>query len=298
MRRFYWIAVWAGAALIFMSGVASATHAANTTNSAERPQPLVQPPAILLARVWHDGFDPADFWVSEKLDGVRAIWDGHTLRFRSGRIVHAPAWFVAALPAQPLDGELWLGRGQFDALSAIVRKTEPVDVEWRTVHYMIFDMPDTEGDFSQRVERMRDVIARADIAWLQVVPQFRVADKAQLKMRYDEVIAGGGEGLMLHRADAPYRAGRSDDLLKLKPAEDAEATVIGYVPGKGRFVGQVGALKVQNAEGKKFRIGSGLNDSLRRHPPPVGAVVTYRYQHLSRDGIPRFPRYWRLREEF
>ena len=162
MRRFYWIAAWVGAALIFMSGVTSAA------NGAERSQPLVQPPAILLAKVWHDGFDPADFWVSEKLDGVRAIWDGRILRFRSGRIVRAPAWFVAALPAQPLDGELWLGRGQFDALSAIVRKTEPVDVEWRTVHYMIFDMPDTEGNFSQRVERMRDVIARADIAWLQV----------------------------------------------------------------------------------------------------------------------------------
>jgi len=244
MRRFYWIAAWAGVALMFMSGVA---HTANAAHSAERPPPQAQPPAILHAKVWRDGFDPADFWVSEKLDGVRAIWDGHTLRFRSGRLVHAPAWFVAALPAQPLDGELWLGRGQFDALSAIVRKTGPVDVEWRTVHYMIFDMPDTEGNFSQRVERMREVVTHADIAWLQMVPQFRVADKAQLKIRYAGVIAGGGEGLMLHRADAPYRAGRSDDLLKLKPAEDAEATVIGYVPGKGRFAGQVGALKVQNA---------------------------------------------------
>lgn len=295
MRRFYWIAALAGAVLIFMPGAASVASAAD---SAEKPQPLVQPPAILLAKIWRDGFDPADFWVSEKLDGVRAIWDGHALRFRSGRTVHAPAWFVAALPAQPLDGELWLGRGQFDSLSAIVRKTEPLDAEWRTVHYMIFDMPDTEGSFSQRVERMREVIAHADIAWLQVVPQFRVADKRQLMARYEEIIAGGGEGLMLHRADAPYRAGRSDDLLKLKPAEDAEATVIGHVPGKGRFTGQVGALEVQNVEGKKFRIGSGLNDSLRRDPPPVGAVITYRYQHLTKDGMPRFPRYWRLREEF
>jgi DNA ligase-1 len=288
MRRFYWIAAVTGFALFFSSGI---TNAADTVETA-------QPPAILLAKIWRDGFDPADFWVSEKLDGVRAIWDGHALRFRSGRTVHAPAWFVAALPAQPLDGELWLGRGQFDALSAIVRKTEPLDAEWRTVHYMIFDMPDTEGSFSQRVGRMREVIAHADIAWLQVVPQFRVADKGQLMARYEEIVADGGEGLMLHRADAPYRAGRSDDLLKLKPAEDAEATVIGHVPGKGRFTGQVGALEVQNAEGKKFRIGSGLNDSLRRDPPPVGAVITYRYQHLTKDGMPRFPRYWRLREEF
>lgn len=257
---------------------------------------------VLLAKVWQHGRDPAAFWVSEKLDGVRAIWDGHQLRFRSGRIVPAPDWFTAVLPAQPLDGELWLGRGAFDALSAIVRKTPPVDAEWRQVRYMIFELPElsgvpgASGSFTQRVEQMRVVVDQAKIPWLQGVPQFRVANAAQLMARYREVIAGGGEGLMLHRADALYHTGRSDDLLKLKPAEDAEAVVIGYLPGKGRYTGMVGALLVENAEGKRFRIGSGLDEATRRHPPAVGATITYRYQQLSVNGIPRFPRYWRVRD--
>ncbi|HEY8856206.1 MAG TPA: DNA ligase [Rugosibacter sp.] len=251
---------------------------------------------VLLAKVWQQGQDPAGFWVSEKLDGVRALWDGHQLRFRSGRIVPAPDWFTAALPAQPLDGELWLGRGTFEALSAIVRKASPVDAEWHQVRYMIFELPDVSGNFSRRVEQMPVVTAQAKIPWLQAVPQFQVVNVAQLMTRYREVIAGGGEGLMLHRADAVYHTGRSDDLLKLKPAEDAEAVIIGYLPGKGRNTGRVGALLVENAEGKRFRIGSGLSDRVRRHPPVLGTTITYRYQQLSKQGIPRFPRYWRVRD--
>ena len=282
---------------IFSALMAGATFVA----TAEEALPVTSVTAankteVLLAKVWQHGQDPAGFWVSEKLDGVRALWDGHQLRFRSGHIVPAPDWFTAALPAQPLDGELWLGRGTFDALSAIVRKASPLDAEWRQVRYMIFELPDFSGNFSQRVEQMRVVTAQAQLAWLQAVPQFQVANAAQLMARYQEVIAAGGEGLMLHRAEALYHTGRSDDLLKLKPAEDAEAVVIGYLPGKGRNKGMVGALLVENAAGKHFRIGSGLNDATRRHPPAVGTTITYRYQELSAKGIPRFPRYWRIRE--
>ena len=254
-------------------------------------------PDILLANNWQEK-DPSGFWVSEKLDGVRAIWDGHVLRFRSGRRVPAPQWFIDALPAQPLDGELWLGRGHFDALSAIVRKAEPVDAEWRQVRYMIFELPGAGGSFSERVRQMRAVTERAQPTWLAAVPQFRVKDRAELMAHYAEVISHEGEGLMLHRADAPYHGGRSDDLLKLKPALDAEAVVVGHVPGKGRLAGQLGALTVQTTDGKRFRIGSGFSAAERRDPPPIGATVTYRYQQLSKAGIPRFPRYWRLREAF
>ncbi|MDO8347563.1 MAG: DNA ligase [Rugosibacter sp.] len=294
MRRFCWIGLLAA---IFFAFAASAVEAANAAESSAFSS-VSLPPDILLAKIWRDEFDPAAFLVSEKLDGVRAVWDGHSLRFRSGRPVPAPDWFVAALPAQALDGELWLGRGRFDALSAIVRKAEPVDAEWRQVRYMIFELPGASGSFSERAAQMRVVTGQAQLAWLAAVPQFRVADRAELMARYAEVIGQGGEGLMLHRADAPYHGGRSDDLLKLKPALDAEAVVVGHVPGKGRLAGQLGALEVQTADGKRFRIGSGLGAAERRNPPPIGATVTYRYQESSKTGIPRFPRYWRLREEF
>jgi DNA ligase-1 len=198
--------------------------------------------ALMHAQRHHDGVDPAAYWVSEKLDGVRAVWDGRVLRFRSGRPIAVPAWFTESFPALPLDGELWLGRGRFDELSGVVRRDAPEDADWQPVLYLLFDLPGAPGDFSQRLARMTRIVSDVGLPWLQVVPQQRVADRAELALRFDEVVAGGGEGLMLHRADAPWTAGRSDALLKLTPFLDAEATVVGHVPGKGRQRGRLGAL--------------------------------------------------------
>lgn len=251
---------------------------------------------VLLARQWDSSGDPTGYWVSEKLDGVRALWDGKRLRSRSGRPIAAPAWFIAALPGVPLDGELWLGRGRFEALSAIVRKQLPRDEEWRPVRYMVFELPGASGDFSARLARIAELVAAADVEWLSAVPQFRVADAPALDRRLREVVAAGGEGLMLHRADAPYLTGRADALFKLKMVDDAEARVVAYLPGKGRYKGMVGALLVEMADGRRFRLGSGLSDALRRKPPPLGSLVTYRYRGLTATGLPRFASYWRLRK--
>jgi DNA ligase-1 len=255
-------------------------------------------PAMLLAEVYAADVDVTHYWVSEKFDGVRAQWDGRALRFRGGGRVPAPAWFTEGFPAVPLDGELWIARGRFDALSGIVRRVEPVDAEWRQVRYLIFELPGAAGDFSTRIRKMQRIVELAAIPWLQVVEQTRVTDRAALMQRLDAVVRAGGEGLMLHRADAPYLAGRSHALLKLKPWQDADAVVVGYVPGKGRYQGMTGALQLEMPDGKRFRIGSGLSDALRRQPPPVGRRITYRYQQLTTNGVPRFPRYLRVREDF
>ena len=255
-------------------------------------------PAMLLAEVYGADIDVSQYWVSEKFDGVRAQWDGRTLRFRGGGIVPAPVWFTAGFPALPLDGELWIGRDRFDALSGTVRKIEPVDAEWRQVRYLIFELPDAAGSFTDRVGQMQQLVAQARLPWLQAVGQTRVASRDALMQRLDAVMRAGGEGLMLHRADAPYLSGRSDALLKLKPWQDAEAIVVGHTPGKGKYQGMTGALQMAMPDGKRFRIGSGLTDALRRQPPPVGTRITYRYQHLTKNGLPRFPRYLRVREDF
>ncbi|KVW93397.1 DNA ligase [Thiobacillus denitrificans] len=255
-------------------------------------------PAMLLAEVYAADVDVTQYWVSEKFDGVRAQWDGRSLRFRGGGIVPAPAWFTAGFPAQPLDGELWIGRDQFDALSGTVRKVEPLDAEWRQVRYLIFELPGAAGSFTDRVTQMQQLVAQAKQPWLQAVGQARVTDRATLMKQLDAVVRAGGEGLMLHRADAPYLTGRSDALLKLKPWHDTEAVIVGHVPGKGKYQGMTGALTMEMPDGKRFRIGSGLTDALRRQPPPLGTRITYRYQHLTKNGLPRFPRYLRVREDF
>ncbi|GAB2180282.1 DNA ligase [Denitratisoma sp. agr-D3] len=259
------------------------------------------PPRLLLAETWSEArsLDLADYWVSEKLDGVRAVWDGHDLRFRSGRPVPAPDWFIAALPAEEaLDGELWLGRQQFDALSATVRKARPVDAEWRLVRYMIFDQPEGAGDFTARLSHLRAVLAQHPAPFVQLIEQFKVPSRKALQRKLREVVAAGGEGLMLHRADAPYRSGRHDDLLKLKPWQDTEAVVVAILPGRGKWTGQMGALLMEMPDGKRFRLGAGFSAEERRNPPAPGTLLTYRYTSLTPAGLPRFPRFWRIRQVF
>lgn len=257
-------------------------------------------PALLLANVLGPHVDVTQYLVSEKFDGVRAVWDGKTLRFRSGRDVPAPAWWLAKLPATPLDGELWLARGKFDELSGIVRTSPAVDTDWRRVNYLIFELPDEAGalgTFEQRYSRIREVVAKAQWASLQVVEQTRVADRAELKRRLDRVVKAGGEGLMLHLANAPYVTGRSDVLLKLKPLLDTEATVVRHIPGKGRNAGRLGALEVRTRDGIVFRLGTGFSDAQRDNPPPVGSLVTYTYRDVTPSGKPRFASFLRVRDD-
>jgi DNA ligase-1 len=254
-------------------------------------------PAILLAEVYRNQVDVANYLVSEKLDGVRAIWDGEALRFRSGKPINAPGWFVQGLPKMPLDGELWIGRGTFERLSGIVRKEVPVDAEWRQVRYMIFELPGAPGNFRERAEAMRRIVRQANVPWLREIEQFSVVDRGSLQKRMNEVVKAGGEGLVLHRADSPYETGRSDSLLKMKPWEDAEAVVIAHQPGRGKYAGMLGALRVRAPDGREFFLGTGFSDEQRRDPPPVGATITYRYRGLTSSGLPRFASFLRMREE-
>jgi len=254
------------------------------------------PPGVLLASVYGDHLDPRLYLASEKFDGVRALWDGHVLRFRSGRVVHAPAAFTAALPPVPLDGEMWLARGRFDALSGIVRSEVPDANAWQQVRYQVFELPGAAGSFAQRAERIRDVVQQAAMPQLHAVEQRPLADRAAMRAHLASVLAQGGEGLVLHRADAPYQTGRSEVLVKLKPHLDSEALVLAHLPGKGKYAGQTGALWVRTPEGREFAIGSGLGDAQRRSPPLIGSSITYRYRDLTSTGLPRFATFMRLHE--
>jgi DNA ligase 1 len=257
----------------------------------------VTPSPVMLANVYHAGIALGDYWVSEKYDGVRGYWDGEKLLTRSGAVIPAPAWFTANWPSTPMDGELWAGRGQFELASGTVRRQPASDEAWRRIRYMVFDVPGQPGTFDQRIPALQHLVAKLDLPWVQAVRQFKVADEAELKRQLDDVVRGGGEGLVLHRGTSLYHAGRDDDLLKLKPYDDAEAKVVGYSPGKGKYEGMLGALLVEWPDGTRFRIGTGFTDEQRRSPPPVGSVVTFRYQGTTSGGKPRFARFMRVRDE-
>lgn len=282
-------------ALLLLSGALqpyALSFAAGQATSAALPEAA----QLLLAQNYSNKFDPVNYLVSEKLDGVRALWDGKILRFRSGRIIHAPAWFTATFPAHALDGELWMGRRSFERLSAAVRRQEPLDAEWKNISYQLYELPNGEGAFSARISHLQASVTQANVSWLQVLPQVQVTDKSALTIKLKQVAQGGGEGLMLHRADALWQTGRSEVLLKLKLQLDAEARVVAHETGQGKYQGMLGALVVETPDGQRFRLGTGLSDVQRRNPPAIGSTVTYRYRDISSTGLPKFASFLRVRE--
>jgi DNA ligase-1 len=253
-------------------------------------------PPLLLAQEAPAWLDPAGFLVSEKYDGVRAYWDGRVLRFRSGLPIDAPRGFIERLPPVPLDGELWLGRGRFEALSAIVRRRQPDAASWLALRYMVFELPGSPGDFASRAQRIQSIVGHSAWPQLIAVEQGTLPSPQALQRRLQELTAAGGEGLMLHRADAAYVAGRSPDLLKLKPLHDAEGRVIAHLAGRGRHAGRLGALRLRTAQDVEFTLGTGFSDAQRGAPPAVGSIVSFTHRGFTADGVPRFASFLRVRE--
>ena len=254
-------------------------------------------PPLMLAEVYRRGMPLADYWVSEKYDGVRAYWDGKQLWTRGGERIVAPAWFTAALPAVPMDGELWAGRGRFAHAVSTVRSQTPADPAWREMRFMVFDLPASPGDFTTRLAVLRKLLPITEAPWIVPVPQLRASTHEALQALLDKTVHMGGEGLMLHRGGSLYRAERNADLLKVKPFDDAEARVLSYVPGRGKHAGRMGAMWVETADGKRFKLGGGFSDAEREKPPAIGSWVTYRYNGTNPSGLPRFARFLRVRDD-
>lgn len=261
-------------------------------------EPNKPKPALLLANIYQPDIRLQNYWVSEKLDGVRAFWNGKNLLSRQGNIFHAPEWFTSVLPEVALDGELWLERGEFEQVSGLVRRDSPNDADWREVKYMIFDMPKHAGNFDQRLNRLKAIIAEINAPHIQLVEQFKVSSHKILMKNLDDVVEQGAEGLMLHLASSLYKSGRSDDLLKLKKHFDAEAVVIAHLPGKSKYEGMLGSMLVETQEKIRFKIGSGFSDNERKNPPAIGSTITYKYFGLTKKGVPRFASFMRVRDGF
>lgn len=253
-------------------------------------------PSLMLANVYRAGIPLADYWVSEKYDGVRGYWDGSSLFTRGGGNVAAPAWFTAGWPVIPMDGELWAGRGAFGTAVSTVRQQRPTDAAWRGMRFMVFDLPAQSGPYDVRLSVLQQLLAQQDSARMAVVPQSKLENHDALQNRLRHIVQAGGEGLMLHRGAALYKGERNGDLLKFKPYLDADAKVVAQVPGNGKYAGQLGALMVETPQGLRFKLGTGFSDAQRHGAPALGAWVVYRFRDTNPSGIPRFASFLRVRD--
>ncbi|CAM3714261.1 DNA ligase [Vibrio aerogenes CECT 7868] len=260
--------------------------------------PFQDSETVMLAESYQKdtSFPFAAYRMSEKLDGIRGIWDGQVLKSRTGQKIYAPDWFYRLLPPFPVEGELWAGRGNFHLVQQTVLDHEPAEKSWKNISFVLFDIPFGTGGYQSRYETIRNWISgQKQNPHLRLIEQYPVLSQKHLDHFMAQIIRKSGEGVMLKNWQSIYHSGRSHDLLKLKPYIDDEAQVVGYKKGQGKYRHQIGALYVQNRQGIRFYIGSGLSDRQRAVPPAIGSWITYRYDRLTDKGKPRFPRLLRER---
>lgn len=250
----------------------------------------VQKPSI-----YKDDINITGWMMSEKLDGVRAYWDGKQLLTKNGNPIHAPVWFIKDLPPFTLDGELWSDRGQFEKIQSIVLDKVP-SKEWQQISYHIFEVPHVEGDFLHRLQKLKSWLSKNPVKHVKVIEQILCKGKYHLAQYKKEIEFLGGEGVIIKDPKLFYHTGRSKHIYKVKKIEDAEAYVIGINPGKGKYKNMMGSLTVVNNDGIKFNIGTGFSDIHRQHPPSIGTMITYSYRGYTKNNKPRFPVFLHIRE--
>nr|WP_315972799.1 DNA ligase [Vibrio pomeroyi] len=256
------------------------------------------PEQLVLANTYKQGIDVSEYWTSEKLDGIRALWDGKHFYTRNGNRIYAPKWFTESLPQVHLEGELWAGRGKFHLVQSTVLDHTPSDNAWRQIDFMLFDMPGAAGDYQKRYYNILHWVSVIDESHVGYVEHSPIKNEEALFHQLDNVDERHGEGLMLRKITSRYQAGRSNDLLKLKRHHDAEATVIGYKTGTGKYKGMMGSILVHNEQGVEFYIGSGFTDKMRLSPPEIGSRITFRYNGLTQNGKPKFARFVREKSDY
>ena len=255
----------------------------------------------------YKGQNVGGWLASEKLDGVRAYWDGRNLRSRNGKILAASGGWSAHFPPFALDGELYTARGEFEKIQSIVMDKMPSATAWSEIKFHVFDVPEASGGLLERLSELEKFILQNPQAGqnLKIIKQVKVKDNAEFEAFADAVIAKGGEGAVVREPNAPYERKRSKNALKYKKFKDAECKVIAVNKGSGKYANLAGSLTCKALGGKEgepkegaiFKIGSGLSDKNRQDPPKIGSIITYKFQNLTANGKPRFPIFLRIRED-
>ncbi|QQF52151.1 DNA ligase [Campylobacter fetus subsp. venerealis] len=256
---------------------------------------LILKAEVMLLKEYNDE-NLSGWLMSEKYDGVRAIWDGKSLKSRNAKIIKAPKWWLKDFPNFAIDGELWSGRGEFEFIGSVISSFD--DKGWENIKFMIFDVPNAKGNLRDRLEVMREFLSQNSNEFIRVIEQIKIDSNEDAFAFLDEIVSGGGEGIVVRNENAPYKNGRSGEILKLKKFKDSECKVVKLQSGKGKFEGLLGSLIcVDIFSNIEFKIGSGFSDEQRANPPKVGTIITYKYQNLTKYAKPRFPVFLRVKSD-
>ncbi|MEA2099527.1 MAG: DNA ligase [Campylobacterota bacterium] len=246
-------------------------------------------PELILLNKYKEDINVTSWYMSEKLDGVRAYWDGEKLISRSGKIFTTPKFFTKEFPKHELDGELWSKREDFSNVVSIVNK-KTAHNGWKQLRYNIFEVPNADGNLTKRLEKVKTS------RYIKLIKQIKIKNKKHLDDFLNSIEKKGGEGVVVRDGALPYYTGRDNNSLKLKSYIDSECEVVGYNGGQGKYEGMIGSLSCRMKNMKVIKIGSGLSERQRATPPSIGTIITFKYYGLTSKGNPRFPIFLRERK--
>lgn len=239
--------------------------------------------------------NPQAYLYSEKLDGVRAYWDGKHLYSKGGKLLNPPSFFTQNFPPFPIEGELWSKRGDFENIVSIVKSSKKPQ-NWNNLKFYIFEVPMQNGGILQRLEVLHTYLLSHPAPFIVIIPQIQVKNLSSLQNILKDITQSGGEGIVVRKKDAPYYVGRNKNAMKLKLYQDRECQIVSYIKGRGKFKDQVGSIVCLDGD-IKFKIGSGMSDDFRKNPPKIGTIITYKYFGLTKNNLPKFPIFLRIRSD-
>jgi len=256
-------------------------------------------------------------FMQPKLDGVRCIIQtddqGKVIAYsRTGKpwlninhILKDLKTFFDQQPDVILDGELYNHdlRDDFEQIISLVRTQKPSPYvrskSKKLVQFHCYDYANSQDNYKTRMNNL--AVASFYSYCVKYVPTSVVYHYNHAQLKHQAFLERGYEGSIL-RLDKPYEQKRSYSLQKFKDFHDAEATIIGYVPGKGKRTGTLGKFIMKDDEGIEFGCppGKGFNYKdltkiLKNIDDYIGQRATFTYFERTKANSYRHPMFKTLR---
>lgn len=244
--------------------------------------------------VYDEKKDKIEGWfMSEKLDGIRAYWDGKKLYTKNKNEISAPSFFTKDFPPFELDGELWTKRADFENIQSIVLNKNS-NLAWESITYNIFEVPNIAGDFKARLDFLKNWLEKNPNNYIKIIPQIVCKDKNHLQSFLKELLNQKAEGIIVKNPNLEYEVGRSKNSLKVKEFFDDEGVVVAYNLNRDS---SFKSLKIRLKDGTIFNLGNGFSKKDRENPPKIGETITFKYYGITKNGKPKFASFLRVRED-